>query len=79
MKARFQVSYNLRMIIQAGWVVVAFMVPWFHVVAAAVPLLFPTLTIYFLQSRGKLVEPSSRKNPPEEPETTEERLDTFEA
>ena len=80
MKARFQVSYNLRLIFQAAWVVAAFLLKdIFNVVAAALPLLFPTLVIFFLQSRGKLVTPSERKNPPEEPEETEEKLDTFEA
>ena len=78
MKARVQLSYNFRLILQAGWIVLAFLLPWFNVVAAALPLLFPTVVIYVLQMRGKLVTPSDRKNPPEEPET-EERLDSFEA
>lgn len=78
MKAKFQMSYNGRLIAQAAWVVAAFLLPVFNVFAAAIPLLFPTLIIFFLQSRGKLVTPSDRKNPvnPEEPE--EERLDSFE-
>ena len=79
MKAKIQVSYNLRLFLQAAWIVAAFLLPWFHVVAAALPLLFPTVVIYFLQARGKLVTPSHRKNPPQEPEQREERLDTFEA
>jgi len=80
MKARFQLSYNARLILQAAWVVVAFLLPCFHVIAAAVPLLFPTLTIYYLQFRGVLVTPSTRKNPPAEdlPEE-DDRQDTFEA
>lgn len=78
MKAKFQMSYNGRLIAQAAWVVAAFLIPVFNVFAAAIPLLFPTAVIFFLQSRGKLVTPSNRKNPvnPEEPE--EERLDSFE-
>ena len=72
MKARMQMSYNLRLLLQAGWVVVAFFAPCFNVLAAAAPLLFPTVIIYFLQEQGKLVEPSERKNPEitdeEEPE-----------
>ena len=79
MKARIQVSYNIRLFLQAAWVVAAFLLPWFNVVAAALPLLFPTVVIFFLQSRGKLVTPSDRKNPTELPEETEERLDTLEA
>lgn len=79
MKARFQLSYNVRLIIQCGWVVAAFLLPCFHVIAAAVPLLFPTLTIYYLQFRGILVTPSLRKNPPPEELPEEDRQDTFEA
>lgn len=79
MKARIQVSYNLRLFLQAGWVVAAFLIPWFNVIAAALPLLFPTVVIYYLQMRGKLVTPSDRSAPPDAPEETEERLDTFEA
>ena len=78
-KSRMQMSYNLRLILQAGWVVIAFIVPCFNVLAAAVPLLYPTFIIFFLQSRGKLVEPSTRKNPetPDE-EEDEDRPGSFE-
>ena len=79
MKARFQVSYNARLVFQAAWVVVAFLLPCFNVIAAAVPLLFPTIVIFFLQSRGKLVTPSDRKNPEPGDEPEEEDLDSFEA
>ena len=78
MKARFQFSYNARLILQAGWVIGAFLLPWVNVVAAALPLLFPTAVIWFLQSRGRLVTPSQRKNPPAVQEEEEERLDTLE-
>ena len=64
MKSFIQGSYNGRLLLQAGWIVVAFVVPYIQVVAAAVPLLFPNLTIFYLQAKGKLVEPSERKNPP---------------
>lgn len=77
MKARFQLSYNARLIAQAAWVLAAFMLPCFHVLAAAIPLLFPTVIIYFLQMNGKLVSPSQRKNPPLEEQ--EDRPDSFEA
>lgn len=78
MKARFQLSYNARLVTQAAWVVIAFLLPIFHAVAAAIPLLFPTFVLYFLQRKGKLVTPSQRKNPLlDEPE--EERQDSFEA
>ncbi|MDO5400893.1 MAG: ATP synthase subunit I [Eubacteriales bacterium] len=77
MKARIQVSYNLRMLFQGAWCVIALIVRPIHVIAAVAPLLFPTLTIYYLQSKGKLVEPSDRKNPPQEPED-EDHLESFE-
>ena len=80
MKARFQLSYNARLVLQAAWIVAAYLLPWFHVIAAAVPLLFPRLLIYFFQKKGVLVQPSERKNPPQEEDREEEsRLDSFEA
>lgn len=60
MKAFIQGSYNGRLLLQALWIVVAFVVSHINVIAAAIPLLFPNLTIYFLQSRGKLVTSSGR-------------------
>ena len=77
MKARFQVSYNARLIIQAAWVVVAFLVSWLNALAAAIPLLFPTVIIYYLQLKGRLVTPSERKNPPQKEQEEEDRPDTF--
>lgn len=62
MKSKLQLSYNGRMILQAGWVVAAFLLPWFQPVAAALPLLFPTVVILVLRRSGALVEPSQRKN-----------------
>ena len=79
LKARVQLSYNLRLALQAAWVIVAFIAPCFHVLAAAIPLLFPTVVLYILQASGKLATPSQRTDTPEQPEETEERLDTFEA
>ena len=79
MKAFIQGSYNGRLLLQAGWIVAAFLVSHLNVVAAAAPLLFPNLTIFYLQSRGKLVEPSERKNPPAaENEEPEDHLGSFE-
>lgn len=66
MKAFFQASYNGRLLLQAAWVVVALLVPQIHAVAGAAPLLFPNAVIFYLQSKGKLVTPSERKNPPAE-------------
>ena len=79
MKSFIQGSYNGRLMLQAGWVIVAILVPHFQVVASAAPLLFPNLTIFYLQSKGKLVEPSDRKNPPaDEQDEPEDRLESFE-
>lgn len=83
LKAKVRGSYNLRILVQAAWVAIAFFVPWINVIAAAVPLLFPTAVIYYLQMTGKLMpagETSPRPSgttdsPAEEPE---DRLDTFE-
>ena len=79
MKAFIQGSYNGRLLLQAGWVVVAILVPHFQVIASAAPLLFPNLTIFYRQAKGKLVEPSDRKNPPaDDQDEPEDRLESFE-
>ena len=57
MKAKFQLSYNARMVLQAGWAVIAFLVPQIHFIAGAAPILFPKITILYLQFRGKLMPP----------------------
>ena len=54
-KAKFQLSYNARMILQAGWIVTAFLLPEFHFLAGAAPVFFPKLTILYLQAKGKLL------------------------
>jgi dipeptide/tripeptide permease len=56
MQAKFQLSYNIRMVVQAGWVVVCFFVPWLNIFAGAIPLTFPKVTILYLNGKGKLVE-----------------------
>lgn len=79
MKSFIQGSYNGRLLLQAGWIIAAYLMPWFNVFAAAIPLLFPNLVIFYLQARGKLVTPSDRKNPPpEEMEELEDHKGTFE-
>lgn len=79
MKAVFQASYNGRLLLQAVWVIIALIVPQIHVLAGAAPLLFPSVVIFYLQSRGKLVTPSQRKNPPAgESEEPEDHLGSFE-
>ena len=79
MKAFIQGSYNGRLLLQAGWIVAAYLMPWTNVFSAAIPLLFPNLMIFYLQARGKLVTPSERKNPPpEELEELEDHKGSFE-
>lgn len=58
MKAKFQLSYNARMVLQAGWAVIAFLAPAFHFIAGAAPVLFPKITILYLNFTGKLMPPS---------------------
>ena len=68
MQAKFQLSYNIRMVVQAGWVIICFFVPWLNIFAGAIPLMFPKVTILYLNGRGKLVE---KTEVAEEPETEE--------
>lgn len=79
MKAFIQGSYNGRLLLQAGWIVAAYLMPWVNVFSAAIPLLFPNLMIFYLQAKGKLVTPSERKNPPlDDMEDLEDHKGTFE-
>lgn len=81
MKAKFQTSYNIRLILQAGWVVACFAIPQIHFVAGAAPVLFPNVVIFWLQSKNKLFDPSekSSSSAPVEDEEPEDRLESFEA
>lgn len=82
-RAKVQGSYNLRLFIQAGWVVAAFLIPFIQVIAAAIPLLFPTAVIYYLQITGKLLPKSetpaaTRQVVEEDGEENEDNLNSFE-
>lgn len=79
MKKAFQLSYNLRLLLQAVWVVALFLIPQIHFVAGAAPVLFPNVVIFFLQSRGKLISESAPA-PGKKPEDTDgnDTLETFE-
>ena len=81
MKARFQLSYNIRLVLQAGWVVACFLIPQIHFVAGAAPVLFPNVVIFYLQSRNKLLDPSEKPASavPVAEEEPEDRLESFEA
>lgn len=70
MKARFQFSYNARMIIQAVWIVATFLFrEKIHFVAAAAPVLFPHVVILFLQFTGKLMPAGQNATTAETEET----------
>ena len=82
MKQRFQLSYNIRLLLQVAWVVVCALIPQIHFIAGAAPILFPNVVIYFLQARGKLIS-SSRPSPApsgdaEPEEDPEDHLNSFE-
>lgn len=80
MKARFQLSYNIRLAIQALWVVACFLIPQIHFVAGAAPVLFPNVVIFYLQSKNKLVSPSETPAAPlpDDEEEPEDHLGSFE-
>ncbi len=80
MKARFQLSYNIRMVLQALWVVACFMIPQIHFVAGALPVLFPNVVLIWLQSRNKLMPSgsSSAETGPQPEEDYEDHLGSFE-
>ena len=63
MQAKFQLSYDIRMVVQAVWVVICFFVPWLNIFAGAIPLAFPKLTILYLNGKGKLVEKTVESAP----------------
>ncbi len=77
MRARFQLSYNLRLALQAVWVVACFLIPQIHFVAGAAPILFPNVVIFYLQSRGKLTQSSPSGQPRSTIPDTEEPEDTL--
>lgn len=80
MKAKFQLSYNIRLLLQAAWVVGCFVIPQIHFVAGAAPILFPNVVILYLQSRNKLFAPSERTSAPDptDDEEEEDHLGSFE-
>ena len=82
MKAFIQGSYNGRLLLQAAWVVICFAVSHIHLIAGAVPLLFPHAVIFYLNSKGKLMPPDPPRDPSkaitEEEEDEEENLGPFE-
>lgn len=81
MKAKFQLSYNIRLALQAAWVVACFLIPQIHFIAGAAPILFPNVVLIYLQTKGKLVTPSDRPRtaaPAAEDPDEEDTLESFE-
>ena len=81
LKAKVRGSYNFRILFQAAWVAAAFFIPFINVIAAAIPLLFPTAVIYYLQFTGKLMpkeDPSSAPRSPVQEDEPEDHLNSFE-
>ncbi len=51
-KGWMQISYNMRLLLQAVWCIVAMQCAAIHFVAAILPLMFPRITILYLQKIG---------------------------
>lgn len=80
MKARFQLSYNIRLAIQALWIVACFLLKPVHFVAGAAPILFPNVVIFYLQSKNRLIPPSDGSKAPVvlDEDEPEDHLGSFE-
>jgi hypothetical protein len=78
MKAKFQLSYNIRLVLQAGWVVASFVIPQIHFIAGAAPILFPNVVIFYLNSKNLLMPSTRSASPSAEEEGPEDRLENFE-
>lgn len=78
MRRQFQRSYYIRMILQAGWVVLCFVIPQIHFVAGAAPTLFPNVIIYYLQYKGRLMPAEPRTDAPKIEDGPEDHLESFE-
>ena len=59
-KTWVQLSYSSRMILQCAWVVLAAILPCFHLIASALPLLFPTVVIIVMRKNKNLVDPERK-------------------
>ena len=80
MKAKFQLSYNIRLGIQAAWIVACFLIKPIHFIAGAAPILFPNVVIFYLQYKNRLLPPSEGTAAPAVTDDDgEDRLETFEA
>ena len=72
-KARLQRSYNLRLLIQAIWVIGAFFLrSKIHFVAAAAPILCPNVWLIYLQLSGRLNVAPAAPVQPSDPEESQQ-------
>ena len=72
-KARLQRSYNLRLLIQAIWVIGAFFLrSKIHFVAAAAPSLYPNVWLIYLQLSGRLNVAPAAPVQPSDPEESQQ-------
>ena len=72
-KARLQRSYNLRLLIQAIWVIGAFFLrSKIHFVAAAAPILYPNVWLIYLQLSGRLNVAPAAPVQPSDPEESQQ-------
>ena len=80
MKAKFQLSYNIRLGLQAAWIVACFAIKPIHFIAGAAPILFPNVVIFYLQSKNRLFPPSEGASAPAmaEDDEPEDHLGSFE-
>ena len=83
MRQKFQMSYNVRLLLQAAWVIAAYLMPEGHGVAGARRVLCPNVVIYFLQGQGKLVPKDEKpaaeaEKPLQEQEEPEDHPGPFE-
>ncbi len=60
-KGWMQVSYNIRLLLQAVWCIAAIQLVSVHFIAGMLPLLFPRIVILYLQKTGAYTpEPTSK-------------------
>lgn len=65
-KGLMQISYNIRLLLQAVWCILAIQLAGVHFIAGLLPLLFPRIVIVYLQKTGAYTP-----EPTEKPETAD--------
>lgn len=67
-KGWMQVSYNIRLLLQAVWCIVAIQLASVHFIVGMLPLLFPRIVIIYLQKTGAYTPESTTKPETVDPE-----------